>query len=126
MFRSRVQARPALLAALLVALCSPALAHSDPTIDGVWSQLDVAVAHPSDRREHVAIYNRKDDTYLMFGGFGFSSTAPEYNFNEVWALSMSDPAAGWTHVAIPGNAPGPRKEVQWGYDVARNRLLIFG
>jgi len=126
MFRSQGQARPALLAALLVALCSPTLAHSDPTIDGVWSQLDVAVAHPSDRREHIAIYNRKDDTYLMFGGFGFSSSAPEYNFNEVWALSMSDPAAGWTHVAIPGNAPGPRKDVQWGYDVARNRLLIFG
>ena len=124
MLRSRGQARPALLAALFVALCSPASAHSDPAIDGVWTQLDVAVSHPSDRREHIAIYNRKDDTYLMFGGYGFSSTAPEYNFNEVWAFSMSDHV--WTHVSIPGDAPGPRKMVQWGYDVARNRLLIFG
>ena len=125
MFRSHERACVG-IAALLVALCaSTNVQASDPAIDGTWSQLDPTVAHPSDRREHIAIYDRHNDAYLMFGGFGYTSTAPEFNFNEVWVLSMDD-SPTWSLVPIAGTAPGPRKQVQWGYDVARRRLLIFG
>ncbi len=122
MFRSHEGLHVA-FAASLVVLCMLGTAYASE--NGAWTQLDPAIAHPSDRREHIAVYDRKGDRYLMFGGFGFYSTAPEHNFNEVWELSMTDPPT-WNLITIPGNAPGPRKQVQWGYDVARNRLLIFG
>ncbi len=115
-----------LLFALAIVLCSSSAARAgNPAVDGAWTQLDPGISHPSDRREQIAIYDRHNNQYLMFGGYGYASTAPEFNFNEVWVLSMSDPPT-WQLVNISGTAPGPRKEVQWGYDVARRRLLVFG
>jgi hypothetical protein len=121
--------RSASLALLLVAACvatlnAPARA-AVKSVDGTWSALPDSVPAPSARREHIAIYDAPHNRYLMFGGYGFGSTAPENNFNEVWALSLDDPAT-WTKIDVLGTPPGPRKDPQWGYDVARQRLLIFG
>jgi Galactose oxidase, central domain len=115
--------------AALAAVCSSiwcAPAHAAiKSVDGTWSALPDSVVAPSARREQVAIYDAPHNRYLMFGGFGFGSTAPENNFNEVWALSLDDPPT-WTKLDVLGTPPGPRKDPQWGYDVARQRLLIFG
>jgi hypothetical protein len=95
------------------------------SVDGTWSALPDSVFAPSARREHIAIYDAPHHRYLMFGGFGYGSSAPENNFNEVWTLSLDDTPT-WTKLDVLGTPPGPRKDPQWGYDVARQRLLIFG
>jgi len=58
---------------------------------------------------------------IIFGGWNDA----EQVTNEVWALTLGpDPA--WTQLQIAGAAPGERHSPQWGYDPARQRLLIFG
>jgi len=113
-----------LLTALFGSIGAPAHGSVIST-DGAWSALDDSVFSPPNRREHAGIYDVTHNRYLLFGGFGFESTAPENNYNEVWALTLSDPPT-WSQISVAGDPPGPRKEVQWGYDLARQRLLIFG
>ncbi|MFI5371476.1 MAG: kelch repeat-containing protein [Candidatus Eisenbacteria bacterium] len=113
-----------LLISSIVSTGVPARA-SVQSVDGIWTSLPGDVYAPSARREHVAIYDQTHNRYLLFGGFGFTSTAPEYNFNEVWALTLGDTPT-WSQITVAGDPPGPRKDPQWGYDPARNRMLIFG
>ena len=113
-----------LIAVVPAMLGTPAHAFQQ-SVDGIWSALPDSVSAPSDRREYVAIYDQANNRYLLFGGFGFGSTAPENNYNEVWTLTLGDNPT-WSLLDIAGTPPGPRKGSQWGYDIARNRLLIFG
>jgi hypothetical protein len=43
----------------------------------------------------------------------------------VWALSLG-PTPAWTLITPAGAPPGERHSPQFGYDAARNRLLVFG
>ena len=125
MFRSNGHGRAG-LAAFFVVLCMCSPAHAGvKSVDGAWTSLSANVPAPSARREHVAIYDAANNRYLMFGGYGYGSTSADYNFNEVWSLTMSDPPT-WSLLTVSGTPPGPRKQSQWGYDIARNRLLVFG
>ncbi len=95
------------------------------TDDGAWSSLSSGAAGPYARREYAAIYDIQRDRYVIFGGFWWDSTYANGLLNEVWVLQLGlNPT--WTQIPINGAAPGERHSPQWGYDPARQRLLIFG
>ncbi len=94
-------------------------------IDGVWSALDAEVTAPPARREYAAVYDRVHRRYIMFAGFTNELGGGYFLFNEVWVLTLDD-TPEWSHLTIPGTTPGGRHTPQWGYDPARNRLLVFG
>lgn len=94
-------------------------------IDGIWSALDPA-GSPSARREYAAVYDRVHRRYVMFAGFTNEQGGGYFLFNEVWTMDLDDTAPAWSLVTISGVVPGQRHSPQWGYDPARNRLLVFG
>ena len=116
--------RLAILAALPLLDAGPAHAAVQ-ALDGNWSQLDSTVAAPDARREFVAIYDVQRDRYLIFGGWGFNGPSPDGLYNEIWALSLA-PTPTWTQLIPAAPGPGERHSPQWGYDPARQRLLVFG
>lgn len=93
-------------------------------IDGIWSALDEAALAPSARREYAAVYDRDNRRYIMFAGFNQEGDG-YLLLNEVWVLTLDD-TPSWSLLTIPGDVPGERHSPQWGYDPARNRLLVFG
>ncbi len=114
-----------IIAFLLCASFDIPTATAVSNIDGVWSALDAAVPAPSARREYAAVYDRVHRRYIVFAGFTNEQGGGYFLFNEAWALTLDDPPS-WSLLAIPGDVPGGRHTPQWGYDPARNRLLVFG
>jgi hypothetical protein len=114
----------AMLAALPLLDAGPTRAAVQ-ALDGNWSQLDSTIAAPDARREYVAIYDVQRDRYLIFGGWGFNAPYPDRLYNEIWTLSLA-PTPTWTQLIPAGPGPGERHSPQWGYDPARQRLLVFG
>lgn len=109
---------------VLFALLAAAPAHArTQAFDGTWSSLDVSVSKPDPRREFAAVYDVQRNRYLIFGGQG--EPYPSHLFNEIWSLSL-DPSPTWTLITPSNSGPGERHSPQWGYDPARQRLLIFG
>ena len=118
---------PSVLVALALTLplmlpTTPARAGTQ-AIDGVWSRLDTTLTAPVARREFAAIYDAQRDRYLIFGGSG--DPYPYKLFDEVWVLSLGVTPA-WTQLVPVDPGPGERSSAQWGYDAARQRLLVFG
>ena len=101
----------------------PATAVSN--IDGVWSSLNPGDPAPSARREYAAVYDRVQQRYIVFAGFTNEQGGGYFLFNEVWTLKLGG-APSWSQLTIPGEVPGERHTPQWGYDPARNRVLVFG
>ncbi len=119
-----VGACSAVLVALLSVSLDVAPARAVENIDGIWSAPTVSA--PAARREYAAVYDRVHRRYLMFAGFTDGGFAGGYFlFNEVWTLDLNG-APAWSQISIPGTVPGQRHSPQWGYDPARNRLLVFG
>lgn len=107
--------------ALLAATTFPG--RSAQAQNGTWSQVTPSTS-PVPLREYAAAFDRRNQRYLLFAGFS-NSGGPYVLFNDVWSLSVSGTPA-WSHLTIDGSLPGERHSPQWGYDAARNRLLIFG
>jgi hypothetical protein len=119
-------ARLVCLASVAACLLAPRASHAGAQpFDGTWSALDSSATAPSARREYAAIYDVQRNRYLSFGGFGFYAPDPGGLFKEAWSLALGpDPA--WTPLAVSGTGPGERHSPQWGYDPARQRLIVFG
>lgn len=91
--------------------------------DGHWVEVTGGPTTPGPRREFGAIYDPGHQRHVIFCGF---DDATGYQlFNDVWVLSLEDDPQ-WSRLVIPGDTPGPRHSPQWGYDAARNRVLVFG
>lgn len=124
MYRSR-DLKPVipLIALALIALLPVGIRASTPTVDGAWSMLDPTnVVTPGARREYAAVYDYQRNRYIVFGGLQY----PPYSLTlEVWSLTL-DPVPTWSLLDIEGLSPGGRHSPQWGYDPARERLIIFG
>ena len=122
--------RAASLAALFV-LAAPFILGAGPThaaslaFDGNWSPLDSTLAAPDARREFAAIYDVQRDRYLIFGGWSSSGPSPDGLYSEIWTLSLA-PTPMWSQLIPAAPGPGERHSPQWGYDPARQRLLVFG
>lgn len=93
--------------------------------DGTWTSVTGSPTTPGPRREHGAIFDRENQRYLMFTGRSGTLAQKFIVFNDIWSLDVSG-SPTWSHVPISGPLPGPRHSPQWGYDAARNRVLIFG
>lgn len=92
--------------------------------NGTWTSLPSAPG-PGLLREYGAIFDRAHQRYLLFFGRSGTPSNPYVLFNDVWVLDVSGTPA-WSHIAIDGTVPGERHSPQWGYDAARNRVLVFG
>jgi hypothetical protein len=93
--------------------------------DGAWTPVTGAQVTPGLRREHGAIFDRDHQRYLIFDGRSGDAGNPYILFNDIWVLDVSGTPT-WSHMTIAGAVPGQRHSPQWGYDAARNRVLIFG
>jgi hypothetical protein len=107
----------------LVSLAPPSSAQS---LDGTWSPaLPNGAAAPSPRRNYASIYDATNQRYIIFAGEWGSLQGGYQLFNEVWALTLG-PTPNWNLLTVAGSPPGQRHSPQFGFDAARNRLLIFG
>ncbi len=85
-----------------------------------WTQLFPAGPTPPARRGHAAIYDRRRDRMIVFGGQTATGAV-----NDVWALSLSTPPT-WTELHPSGGPPPARYYHAAVYDSVGDRLLIFG
>src|ERR1051326_4796203 len=53
-------------------------------------------------------------------------SSPPLRYNDVWALSLSDPSAAWTHVETAGGPPTAREYTSAIYDAANDCLVVYG
>src|SRR5436190_836250 len=90
---------------------------------GTWSDA-VPSTNPGPRREYAAVFDRESQRYIVFGGLEAIDSGGSLA-NDVWALDVSGTPT-WSHLTINGPCPGERHSPQWGYDLARNRVLLFG
>jgi galactose oxidase-like protein len=93
--------------------------------DGAWSPLAAGGSAPSPRRQFGAVYDVTNHRYLIFAGSWGDLHGGYLLFNEIWTLSLGATPA-WTQITVSGPQPGERHSPQWGYDPARNRILVFG
>jgi hypothetical protein len=116
---SRLASAAVLTIAVLVS-ATPAGAQN-----GTWTSLPGTDPNPGPRREFGSVFDQANQRYLMFDGFNNPSGVYTL-LNDVWQLSVAGPTPVWSHITITGDVPGERHSPQWGYDAARNRVLIFG
>ena len=107
---------------MAVILVGPVPSHAQ---NGTWSSVTSSPTTPGPLREFGAIFDRGNQRHLLFDGFNGNNSGLYVLFNDVWTLSVAG-APAWTHLTIQGSLPGERHSPQWGYDAARNRVLIFG
>jgi Galactose oxidase, central domain len=84
-----------------------------------WSQIATAV-RPAARWGHTASYDPVGERMLVLGGNTASG-----NVNDIWALALSD-VLSWGQITPVGTPPAPRRQHTAVYDLARDRILLFG
>jgi hypothetical protein len=90
-----------------------------------WSQLTPTGTLPCARQDHTAIYDAASNRMVVFGGG--CSAPPEPN--DVWVLSGANGLSGtlaWTQLTPGGAGPVGRGAHTAVYNVATNRMVIFG
>jgi hypothetical protein len=85
---------------------------------GFWTQIVPAGPNPPPRFLASWIYDRTNDRFVLFGGFGAAI------YNDVWSFS---PATNtWTQLAPGGAIPPARYGHTAVYDQDGARMLVFG
>ena len=111
----RIQFLSAFVIALL--LCGPAAAQE-------WLKLEPTGTLPPGRIATSAVYDPGGNRMTIFGG-GLPGL-----FNDVWVLSNANgadaTAPSWTQLSPDGTLPPVRYAHTAVYDVANNRMIIFG
>lgn len=108
-----------------LALLATLAAGSAIAQSGNWSSPSGLITTPGPKREFAAVYDRDNQRFVMIAGFNGNTSGLYVLFNDVWALSTQGSPV-WSPLTISGDLPGPRHSPQWGYDAARNRILLFG
>jgi hypothetical protein len=85
-----------------------------------WTSWTISDPSPAPRGTYGAIYDPVRDRMIICDGTDFATT-----FADVWALPLAGPFH-WQALAPNGPAPPARYLAGWGYDAARDRLLVFG
>jgi hypothetical protein len=94
----------------------------------VWTQLSPGGAAPMGVFASSAVYDPANNIMTVFGGLNLAGTAAT---NGVWTLSHANGLGGapqWTNIVANGKAGSPPKRAAHTavYDVANNRMIIFG
>jgi hypothetical protein len=84
-----------------------------------WRRID-APGGPGPRARHVAVHDTARDRMLVFGGRSEVGT----DFADVWAFDLATNA--WSELVTTGTGPAPTYSAAGVYDVARDRLVVFG
>ena len=94
------------------------------SLDGVlsWEQLNPTGDAPIPRKGQSAIYDPVRDRMVIYGGN--KNTFP-FTADDVWALNLSGPPT-WTEIVVAGPKPPPRSNHTAVYDLAQDRLVLFG
>jgi hypothetical protein len=87
---------------------------------GGWGTLPTVGTPPIPRYNSVAAYDPVRSRLILFGGNDGSTS-----LNDVWALSISEPAV-WTQLTPAGAPPAGRYLPSMIYDPVRDRLIVFG
>lgn len=89
-----------------------------------WTQLTPSGVAPSARENSSAIYDSVNNVLTIYGGDAGSS-----GLSDVWTLSHANGQDGtptWTHLSPTGTAPSARTGQSAVYDVADNRMIMYG
>jgi hypothetical protein len=116
--RNAIVLRIALTVAVTVSIFSAVPTRAQ---DGAWSSIQGGTIS---RCSHSVFFDRDRQRFLTFGG-GTQIAPPNDLRNDTWVLDVSGTPT-WTELLITGAVPGERHSAQFGYDAARNRILIFG
>ena len=87
-----------------------------------WAQIIPSGGGPSARENSSAVYDSVNKVLTVFGGDAGSG-----GLSDVWTLinaTASTPA--WTQLSPTGTAPSARTGQSAVYDIANNRMIIFG
>ena len=86
-----------------------------------WNKITPAIAGPTARDRHTAVYDPVNDRMVVFGGRDASS----HWTNDVWALSLGGTPV-WLAITPSGSPPPAR----WGhsaiFDALDRKMVIFG
>jgi hypothetical protein len=103
-------------------LASPSGTGGTPT----WSSVPIAGTAPAPiRGEMSGIYADQSDTLLFFGGISCSASACT-EYSDTWAIKGLGSQPTWTPVTPMAGAPPGRFFHSSVYDVANDRMVIFG
>lgn len=76
------------------------------------------------RQSHLAVYDASSNRMVIFGGVGDCGYLAD-----LWVLSNANGSGGtptWTQLSPAGSAPSNRGDSAAVYDMANNRMIIFG
>jgi hypothetical protein len=83
-----------------------------------WTKLETSGAAPSPRSSAAAVYERKRDRMIIFGG---AESAP---LDETFALNLE--FREWKVIGTAGQKPSPRVSAGIAIDSDRDKLYVFG
>ena len=89
-----------------------------------WTQLYPTGPAPSARYAHSIVYDPATNEIILFGG----NDGSVYD-NEAWLMSNANGTGGtpaWSHLSPTGAPPSARGYHTAVYDVATNRMVVFG
>ena len=84
-----------------------------------WAMPAVQGTPPPARVFHSMVYDPVRDRMLVFGGYDTATY-----FNDVWALSLSEPMT-WTQLTPSGTPPAGRYAQVAGYDPVNDRMFTI-
>lgn len=93
-----------------------------------WTQLATTGTPPSGRAHHTTVYDPTSNRIIVFAGANGSGDIGSL-LNDVWVLTNANGLGGtatWTQLLPTGGPPIPRMGPAAIYDLASNRMTIFG
>ncbi len=94
-----------------------------------WQLQTPSGSLPPARRHHSAVYDSLNNRMLVFGGtqVDFPSQT-ETTLADLWELSDANGlgTSTWTQLSQSGAPPGPRSTHSAAFDVANQRMILFG
>jgi len=100
-----------------------------------WTQVlqDGLAGSPPRRNFANMLYDPTSNETILFGGYSpgcGNTTCSVFQQNDTWVLSNANgrgtQLSQWSQLSVPGVRPPPRGSAGASYDVASNRMTIFG
>lgn len=91
-----------------------------------WIELHPDGALPAVRSGHTAVYDKKSNRMILYGGL---SAVPSVYYSDVWIVENANGLGGrprWRRVSVRGSGPGDRHAHAAAYDPSSNRMIVYG